>query len=127
MSDRGSASAFADVEAIAAQRIWEGVQARSVHGERVTLALLELTPGAIVPEHDHDNEQVGILLEGSLAFRVGGEERELVRGATWCIASHVPHAVAAGPDGAVLVEAFVPPRDDWHSLPAAPAGEHAWP
>jgi quercetin dioxygenase-like cupin family protein len=119
-------SAFADVSTITAQRIRDGVRGRSVHGERVTLALIELEPDAVVPEHAHDNEQVGLLLEGSIRFRIGDETRVLGRGETWCIPSHTPHDVAAGPDGAVLVEVFAPPRADWHALADAP-GASRWP
>ena len=59
------------------------------------------------------NEQVGVLLRGSMRFRIGDEEREVARGATWCIRAHVPHAVRTGPDGATIAEVFAPPRTDW--------------
>jgi unsaturated pyranuronate lyase len=109
-------SAFADVTTIAPQRIWAGVDGRVVHGERLTLATVELEPDSVVPEHHHDNEQVGVLLAGSLRFRVGDEERDLLPGATWCIPADVPHQVATGPEGAFLVEVFSPPREDWKEL-----------
>jgi quercetin dioxygenase-like cupin family protein len=110
-------SAFAAVGEIGPQQIWDGVVGRTVHGERVTLSLIELDPGVAVPEHHHENEQVGILLEGSLTFRIGDETKELVPGDTWTILARVPHSVTAGPQGSVLVEVFSPARDDWHGLP----------
>jgi quercetin dioxygenase-like cupin family protein len=109
-------SAFADVAAIAPQRIWEGVAGRVVHGDRLTLAVVELDPNSVVPEHRHHNEQVGVLLGGSLRFRVDDEERELLPGGTWCIPGGVPHEVVTGPGGAFLVETFAPPREDWDDL-----------
>jgi quercetin dioxygenase-like cupin family protein len=109
-------TAFDDVGAIVPLRIWDGVVGRAVQGEQLTLTLIELEPDSVVPEHSHVNEQVGILLRGSLTFRIDGEERELGRGATWCIPAHAPHDVVTGPDGATLVEAFAPPRHDWASL-----------
>ena len=78
-------SRFEGVADLAPQRIWEGVTARAVHGERLTLALIELDPDSLVPEHSHDNEQVGIMVEGSFVMRVGGETCELRRGDTWSI------------------------------------------
>ncbi len=120
-------SAFADAREIGPQQIWDGVVGRAVHGDRVTLALLELEPGAEVPEHRHENEQVGILIEGSLTFRVGDETRDLGPGGTWRILAHVPHAVTAGPDGSVLVEVFSPPRHDWHALETREPGPGRWP
>jgi quercetin dioxygenase-like cupin family protein len=120
-------SSFADAGAIPPQQIWDGVVGRTVHGERVSFSLVELAPGAVVPEHSHENEQVGILLQGSLEFTVGGETRELEPGGTWRILGNVPHSVATGPDGAVVVEVFSPVRDDWHAIePLAPSPPR-WP
>jgi quercetin dioxygenase-like cupin family protein len=106
-------TAFDRIDEIAPLQIWPGVVARSVVSELVTLSYLELEPGVHVPEHAHVNEQVGLLISGSLRFRIGDEERELEPGETWCILAHVPHQVWAGPAGAGLVEVFAPARDDW--------------
>jgi quercetin dioxygenase-like cupin family protein len=109
-------TAFDHVDTLAPLAIWSGVVGRALPGEQVTLALIELEPDSVVPEHRHANEQVGILLRGSLRFRIGDDERELLRGATWSIPAHAPHEVHTGPEGATLVEAFAPARDDWASL-----------
>jgi quercetin dioxygenase-like cupin family protein len=121
-------SAFEHSSEIAPQRIWEGVTSRAVHGEWMTLALIELDPGAQVPEHAHANEQIGILIEGSLAFTIAGEVGEVLPGGTWRIHGHVPHSVVAGPDGAVLAEAFSPPRaGDWEATERLEPGPARWP
>jgi unsaturated pyranuronate lyase len=120
-------SAFADIATVAPQRIWDGIVGRTVHGERVTLSVLELEAGATVPEHAHGNEQVGLLVEGSVRFTIGAETRELAPGATWRILADVPHSVAVGPEGALIVEVFSPIRDDWHRLETLPAGPGRWP
>jgi quercetin dioxygenase-like cupin family protein len=78
--------------------------------------VIELDPGSIVPEHRHENEQLGMVLRGSLVFRVGEESRELGPGATWSIPANTPHEVRTGPDGAVVVDVFAPIRDDWKAL-----------
>ena len=70
-------SAFEDIEAIGPLRVWNDVVAREVHGEQSTLAVVELGPGAIVPEHQHPNEQLGLVIRGTLEFRVGSETKEL--------------------------------------------------
>src|SRR5689334_23037965 len=103
-------SAFSDLRTIEPQQIWDGVLGRTVHGERVTLSYVELEPRASVPEHSHENEQLGIVLTGSLTFTVGGETRDVGPGEAWCITAHVPHSVVAGPDGAALAEVFSPVR-----------------
>jgi quercetin dioxygenase-like cupin family protein len=120
-------SAFADAGSLEPQQIWAGVLGRTVHGERVTLSLIELDANAVVPEHAHTNEQVGILLEGSLRFTIGAEERELGPGGTWRILGEVPHSVVAGPDGAVIVEVFSPVRADWEGLETLEPRPARWP
>lgn len=106
-------SPFTDLSDIAPQQIWAGVLGRAVHGERLTMAFIELEPDSVVPEHSHDNEQVGLLLRGALHFRVGDEAQDLRPGATWRILADVPHEVVTGPEGATLLEIFAPPRHDW--------------
>jgi quercetin dioxygenase-like cupin family protein len=114
-------SAFDELSEMGPQDIWNGVSVRAVHGDRITLGVVELDPNAVVPEHSHDNEQLGLVLSGSLAFRVGGETRELGPGGTWCIPANVPHEVAVGPEGAVVLDVFAPTRDDWSAFePQAP-------
>ena len=96
--------------AIRPQQLFEGITGRPVHGERITLAVVELEPGAVVAEHSHENEQLGIVLQGELTLRVGDEERTLGPGETWCIAPNVVHSGHAGPDGAVVIDVFLRPR-----------------
>jgi quercetin dioxygenase-like cupin family protein len=120
-------SAFADIDSVGPQRIWDGIVGRTVHGERVTLSVLELDAGAVVPEHAHANEQVGLLLEDSVRFTIGGETRDLGPGATWRILADVPHADTVGPEGALIVEVFSPVRDDWHALETQEPRPGRWP
>jgi quercetin dioxygenase-like cupin family protein len=119
-------SSFADAAAIPPQRIWDGVLGRTIHGERVSFSLVELEPGAVVPEHSHDNEQIGILLQGSVAFTIDGDTRQLQPGGTWRVLANVAHSVATGPDGAVVVEVFAPVRDDWHAIEQLPPSRPRW-
>jgi quercetin dioxygenase-like cupin family protein len=120
-------SAFEELAAIGPQDIWRGVAARAVHGERITLGIVELEPGAVVPEHSHENEQLGIVLAGSLTFRVGDETRELGPGGTWRIPANTPHDVTAGPEGAVVLDVFAPTRDDWAAFEPQAPRKPLWP
>jgi quercetin dioxygenase-like cupin family protein len=118
---------FDDLSEIGPQDIWDGVVVRAVHGERLTFGVVELEPNGRVPEHRHDNEQLGMVLRGSVSFRIGEETRELGPGGTWNIPSGVPHEVAAGPEGAVVVDLFAPGRADWLDKPRATRDAPAWP
>ncbi len=120
-------SAFTDLGSVPPQRIWDGVLGRTVHGERVTFTLVELDPAVSVPEHSHENEQMGIVLQGSLTFTVDGETRELGPGEAWRITGHLPHSVVSGPEGAVLVEVFSPVRSDWAGLETIEPQPARWP
>jgi quercetin dioxygenase-like cupin family protein len=108
--------------------VWgDAVRARRVEGERMTLALLELAPDSVVPGHRHENEQMGIVIKGSLTFTVGDETRQLGPGGTWRIPSETPHQVSVGPEGAVVIDIFAPTRSDWDALPSNPPSPPIWP
>jgi quercetin dioxygenase-like cupin family protein len=115
------------LDEIAPTPIWDGVQARAVHGELLTLGVVELAPNAVVPEHQHDNEQLGLLIQGQLTFTIGDETRELRPGGTWRIASNVPHTCTAGPEGAVALDVFAPGRADWREVEVLPKAPPVWP
>jgi len=106
-------SAFDDLHSIPPQLLAEGYLARAVHGEELTLAVFEVEPGAVLPEHQHANEQFGMVIEGSLVFRVGAETRTVEPGGIWRIPSETPHTVTGGAAGAVVIDVFSPPRTDW--------------
>lgn len=107
-------SNLVDLATIAPFEVWgDAVRARKVEGERITLAVVELAPNAIVPEHRHPHEQLGMVITGTVRFTLDGETRELGPGGTWRIESGKPHDVVTGPGGAVVLDVFSPTRDDW--------------
>ncbi len=108
-------------------KVWNGVIARVVNGERVTLAVIELAPDSVVREHSHENEQLGMVISGSVRFRVGSEIRELRAGGTWRIPSNTPHEVHTGPEGAVVIDVFAPVRADWGELDLLEPQPPVWP
>jgi quercetin dioxygenase-like cupin family protein len=107
--------ALTDLDRLPVLQIWDTVVARPIEGERITAAVVELDPNGVVPEHRHDHEQLGLVISGSVTFRVGDEQRELGPGGTWRIPSQAPHEVHAGPEGAVVVDIFCPVREDWRA------------
>jgi quercetin dioxygenase-like cupin family protein len=112
-------------------RIWDGVVGRRVQGERLTVTVVELAPGAVVPEHRHPHEQCGLVIEGEVTFRIADEERVLGPGGTWRILADTPHALVTGPGGAVVVDVFNPVRDDWDDRPVVGSADEppelVWP
>jgi quercetin dioxygenase-like cupin family protein len=85
---------------------------KMLNGEAMTVAEITLAAGAVVPVHDHPNEQIATVLDGRLRFVVGDEEREVGAGESVLIPGGVPHRVEALADSRVL-DVFAPRREDW--------------
>jgi quercetin dioxygenase-like cupin family protein len=92
---------------------------RLVYTEKQMLAHVYLKQGAIVPAHDHVNEQITYILSGALRFWIGehadapGSEFVDVRaGEVLVIPSMVRHRAEALED-TLDVDIFNPPRQDW--------------
>jgi quercetin dioxygenase-like cupin family protein len=108
-------------------QVWDRIRARRVEGERITLAIVELEPNAVAPEHRHPHEQLGLVIRGEMRFRVGTEERRIGPGGTWRILGDIPHEATAGPDGAVVIDVFNPIRDDWNDHQVIEGATPVWP
>ena len=120
-------SDLADLAEIPPIQVFEGIRARRVEGDKVTLAIVELDPDAVVPEHRHPHEQNGMVITGQMTFRVGSEERVLGPGGTWRILGDVPHTAVAGPEGAVVIDVFSPIRTDWEDRQVLEPMPPVWP
>jgi quercetin dioxygenase-like cupin family protein len=118
---------FAELASMPVKQIWTDVVARIVQSELITMAIVELAPNSVVPEHHHVNEQLGFVIAGSITFTVDGETRERGPGQSWRILADVPHDAVAGPAGAVVAEVYSPVRADWAALPGSPAQALMWP
>ncbi len=107
--------------------IWPGATAHAVSGEKVQFGLIDMAPDVTVQEHSHPNEQLGFILKGTFTFTIGGERRELKPGDTYVIPGGVPHSGTAGPEGAVAIDIFSPPRADWEKLERGRPRRPSWP
>jgi quercetin dioxygenase-like cupin family protein len=121
-------SNLVDLDSVPPFDVWgDAVRARRVEGDQVTLAVVELAPNAIVPEHRHPQEQLGMVITGRVRFRIDDEIRELGPGGTWRILSNHAHEVGAGPDGAVVIDTFSPIRSDWDHFELLDPRPTVWP
>jgi quercetin dioxygenase-like cupin family protein len=111
------------LDAIAPFALAEGVRARALFGDAAMLNLVELDPGAVVPEHSHPHEQLGIGLRGLITMVIDGMERPMGPMDAMHIPSGVVHAGVAGPEGALVLDVFTPIREDFRAL--AQAAAHA--
>jgi quercetin dioxygenase-like cupin family protein len=106
-------ASFRQLEDLPLHQAFPGIGFRYVHGERATFSVFELDPNAELPTHSHHNEQIGMLIRGSVTFRTDQGETEVGPGQIWVIPGGEEHGGVAGPQGATVVEVFSPPRTDW--------------
>jgi quercetin dioxygenase-like cupin family protein len=118
---------FASIAELQPYLIRAGMKARLVNGERATLAVIDIVPNGVAEEHHHENEQLGLIVAGVLTLRIAGEARALRPGDTYAIPSNVPHDAKAGPEGATVVDVFIPVRSDWEKLPREEPSPPDWP
>jgi quercetin dioxygenase-like cupin family protein len=90
-----------------------GIQIQPVIGEALMTCWITMEPGAIVAEHSHMNEQLGVVVEGSVSITAAGETREMVVGDAYVVPSDLAHSGVAGAEGVLLVETFVPIREEY--------------
>lgn len=83
-----------------------------IHTEKLTVAFVRLTAGSRVPVHQHENEQVCVVVSGKLVFFAEDRKYELYAGDTLVVPPNVPHSVEAIEDS-IAYDLFGPPREDW--------------
>ena len=98
-----------------------GVAGRPLFGEGAMLNLIEFEPGATVPLHSHEHEQLGIVLQGMQALVVDGVPHEMGPMDGYVLPGGVEHSAYCGPHGALVLDVFRPVREDylnrWQALP----------
>jgi len=105
--------AFWNPEEIMPRVLAPGVTAKIASGEKLMLSLVTLAPGTVVPTHSHPHEQMGLMVSGTMEFTIAGETRLFSGNEMYFIPGGVPHGVKAGPGGALALDAFSPPREDY--------------
>ncbi|MDH4156288.1 MAG: cupin domain-containing protein [candidate division Zixibacteria bacterium] len=89
----------------------EGVMARVVTAQTISVLHVTIEAGAIVPGHSHHNEQVVNVVEGELELTVEGTKYSLGPGNAMILAPNVEHSARAVVDCRV-VDVFHPVRED---------------
>ena len=77
------------------------------------LSLVEMEPHAVVEEHSHPHEQVGLMLAGEADFTIGGQTARVSAGQMWRIPGGVVHKVVALDRPVRALDVFHPPREDY--------------
>ena len=98
------------------RQLAEGVSTRLFPGEQAMLSFVKVEPGASGALHHHPEEQWGYVLSGSGKRFQGDEVWDFGPGDFWRTPGDVPHTVEAGPEGALILDVFAPPREAYKKL-----------
>ena len=90
------------------------IRRQAIHTPSLTLARIVFQKGAIVPLHQHVNEQLTTVASGRLRLEVLGSKMALGPGEIARLPSNVPHAAEALED-TVVIDVFTPPMSQWQS------------
>lgn len=74
----------------------------------------EIQPGILVSEHRHPNEQMGMLIQGKVKWKIRGEEIITQAPVLYSIPFNEPHsAEVLGDEPALFLDVFYPKREDF--------------
>jgi quercetin dioxygenase-like cupin family protein len=93
--------------------IFPGVRITTCAADKMMMSLAVLEPHAVVEEHQHPHEQVGMVIAGRAVFYVGGEEKTLGPGDMYRIPGNVRHRVVALEEQVKALDIFFPIREDY--------------
>ncbi len=96
-----------------------GMKGRVVQADHATLVIFDLAPRTVVESHKHEVEQFGVVVKGSLAMVVAGEQRILTPGDTYRIPAGAAHGARVFEEPTQVIDVWAPPRTDLLRPPAA--------
>ena len=88
----------------------DGLTFKPILGDNVMVNIVDFAPHTEAPMHIHDEEQVTIVLTGSLEFTVGSETRVMRPGDIAVIPPNVPHGGRTLDEPSREIDVFNPPR-----------------
>ncbi len=104
---------FPDEGEMARHTIFPGVHIRTAACEKMMMSVVTMEPGAVVFEHSHPHEQVGMILSGKATFWIGDEERTLGPGDLYRVPGGVKHKVIALEETVKVLDLFSPVRAEY--------------
>jgi quercetin dioxygenase-like cupin family protein len=104
---------FPAADELSRHTIFPGVRIATCAADKMMLSHVDLEPHALVAEHSHPHEQIGMVLEGEAIFHIGGEEKRLKAGDMYRIPGGVKHRVVALEKPVRALDVFYPVREDY--------------
>ncbi len=85
----------------------------TISGESGTIGYFTYKKDAVVPMHQHANEQYSLITQGSVKVLVAGKEVIVKAGEGIIIPPNIPHSFIALEDNTIDIDFFSPARMDW--------------
>lgn len=104
---------FSTAEECARHTVFPGVHIQTCSCEKMMVSVVDIEPRAVVEEHQHPHEQVGLVLAGRAIFYVGAEQKILQAGDVYRIPGNTRHKVVALDEPVKAVDIFYPIREDY--------------
>ena len=105
---------FFDLSQQPTKTIFPGVTITTAWGESLMMSFVHFDRAdALVPEHSHPHEQMGMGLEGEFELVIDGEARVIRQGDSYCIPSGVKHSARSVNGPARALDIFHPAREDY--------------
>jgi quercetin dioxygenase-like cupin family protein len=77
------------------------------------MAIVDMAPGSILPEHKHIHEQIGYVLEGELEVTVGGKVENVKKAGLFGVKTNTTHSYRALNKPARIIVASSPVLRDY--------------
>jgi quercetin dioxygenase-like cupin family protein len=90
--------------AVETEEVLPGVHRQTMHATNQSVVRYLYAPGSVFPIHAHPEEQVTLVLSGTIVFEIDGSEHRLTAGGVIAIPSNVPHGARV--EGTEAVESF---------------------
>lgn len=91
----------------------EGIETRIFPGEQAMISVVRIAPNAEGKLHSHPEEQWGVVIEGGGIRSQGGRQYTVGKGDFWRTPGNVQHTFRGGSEGAVILDVFAPPREEY--------------
>ena len=89
-----------------------GLKGQIVSAEKMTVNFVTADPSSQVDIHQHESEQITIIMEGACNAMVDGKLYPLKKGDVAILPSNIEHGVYFTDSGCRIIEVFSPPRQD---------------
>ena len=89
-----------------------GSKTHLIAGEQAVLSILTMSANSYFPIHQHEAEQIMIVLEGHLEHIIDGKIYHVGKGDVVILPSNIPQGAYIGDVDCRVIDIFAPPRQD---------------